>query len=197
MSMPMPGAGYGSPMALSMFQSADTNRSGLLQATELTRALSSMQWRLTARTTDLLFKVFGPPPMPVSASGAGATAQAACTGMTLPQFDRLVQTVSSWQAAFVAADADRSNRLTKMEAWACLRSLGYNLPESSCDSILRSFSASAAEASKGLDLPSFVHVATELHSLTESFRRFDPAGTGKATMDYASFIQVVFNALNS
>jgi Ca2+-binding EF-hand superfamily protein len=102
----------------------------------------------------------------------------------------LVTQVQTWQQYFQMADADRSGKLNQMELLNCLRHFGYNFGDMVHMLI---FNAYDGDASGRITFDEFIQVLAELSSLTGLFRAYDPAGTGRATLDYATFMQLVFS----
>jgi hypothetical protein len=47
-----------------------------------------------------------------------------------------------------------------------------------------------------LGLDEYISLLAELHSLTAAFRAHDPAGSGAAHLQYATFMQMVYAARN-
>lgn len=92
----------------------------------------------------------------------------------------------SW---FDAADADRSGKLSPPEMARCLRSFGFNLPEATMYAV---FNAVDLDSSGTIGFDEFVQVLAEVNALTAGFRRYDVGGAGRATLEYAQFMHMVF-----
>jgi Ca2+-binding EF-hand superfamily protein len=124
-----------------------------------------------------------PPPRhpPWNAGSAGA--------LNYFEFERLVTQLNAWRAWFDAADRDRSGKLDVAEVSSACAHFGFNL----APPLLRLiFSAFDEDVSGQLGFDEFVQLLAELNALTALFRRHDTTGAGVATMDYASFMSIVF-----
>lgn len=164
------------PTAYALFCAVDTNRSGSVDFRELHMALSNGGYtQFSIKTTKLLIRMFD---VDRSAGSLGYS-----------EFERLLTQLQGWRQWFDAADRDRSGKLNVGEMAGCLRSFGFNLPEPLMHMI---FNAYDADASGSLTFDEFVQVLAEVNALTAHFRRYDPMGSGRATLDYTTFMSIVF-----
>lgn len=112
--------------------------------------------------------------------------------LSYPEFEKLLETLAQWTQLFQSADKDRSGKLSNLEVKNCLRGLGFNLPEGTLDKMMASVDD---DASGYLGFDEFVLLLCIASSLTSRFRSFDSRNMGFATLDYASFMGVVFSSL--
>ena len=170
-----PGFAPVNPTAYALFCAVDTNRSGTVDVRELHSALSNGGWSaFSFKTTRLLMRMF-------DADRSGA--------LGYREFEALLQQLDAWRAWFTHADSDRSGQLSPPELARCLGHFGFRL---SPITIQHVFSAVDLDCSGGIKFDEFVQVLSEINSLTAAFRRFDPTGCGRATLEYGTFIDMVY-----
>jgi Ca2+-binding EF-hand superfamily protein len=170
-----PGFQPQNPAAYHLFMGVDLNRSGTVDARELHHALSNGGWTaFSYKTTKILMRMF-------DADGSGH--------LGYREFESLIGQLTSWRSWFDHADHDRSGKLSPPELTRCLQSFGFNYPPATYFSI---FNAVDLDSSGTIGFDEFVQVLAEVNALTSSFRRRDPQSTGSATIDYASFIHMVY-----
>ncbi len=72
----------------------------------------------------------------------------------------------------------------------CLQSFGFNFQQHTYTAI---FNAVDIDCSGSIGFDEFVQVLAECNSLTAVFRQHDPTSCGRAQIDYATFIHMVFS----
>ena len=153
----------------------DLNRSGTVDARELHLALSNGgHSSFSFKTTKILMRMF-------DLDGSGA--------LGYKEFESMIGQLTSWRAWFDQSDRDRSGSLSPAELTRCLQSFGFNYNPQTYMSI---FNAVDLNSSGTIGFDEFVQVLAEVNALTTNFRRQDPHSTGRATMDYATFISLVY-----
>jgi len=171
-----PGFVPANPAALALFAAADPNRSGTVDARELHAALSAGGWRaFSFKTTKLLMRMFD-----TDRSGA----------LGYREFESMLAQLGAWRSWFDASDADRSGHLSPPELSRCLAAFGFSLPPPTISSI---FNAVDGDSSGTIGFDEFVQVLAEVNALTNAFRRHDPTSCGRATLDYAEFMSMVYS----
>lgn len=191
------------PVAFSWFCAVDTNRSGTVDEHELQRALSNGGFTaFSKRTTRKLMRMFDADRSNTLGYG---------------EFEQLVAYLRMWQAQFTGATMG-TGRLSQGSMPAVLAQLGYSFPPPlttsiflTCACVVKVLTACPALCSTSLSTPStrllptddedhsgtigideFISMLAEMHSLTALFRAHDPAGTGSANLQYATFMQMVY-----
>jgi len=171
-----PGFSPVNPAAYALFLGVDANRSGTVDARELHAALSNGGWTaFSFKTTKILMRMF-------DADRSGALAYR--------EFESLLAQLMAWRQWFDAADADRSGKLSPPELSRCLRAFGFALPEPTMFEI---FKAVDLDSSGSIGFDEFIQVLAEVNSLTAAFRRYDPASSGRATLEWGTFMHLVYS----
>lgn len=164
------------PAAYRLFIGVDLNRSGSVDHRELHHALSNGgHTAFSFKTVKILMRMF--------AADGGHT-------LGYREFENLIGQLQAWRAWFDTADSDRSGKLSPPELTRCLQAFGFNFPPQTYYHI---FNAVDLDSSQTIGFDEFVQVLAEVNALTASFRRQDPGSTGRATMDYATFISMVYS----
>ena len=89
------------------------------------------------------------------------------------------------QAAFYQYDRDRSGFLTADELYQGLSYAGYRFDQPSFAALLRTFDP---DRNGRFSLPEFMAMCVFLTCANNTFRAFDPAGTGRISADFNQFL---------
>jgi peflin len=165
------------PHALSLFMGVDQNRSGTVDVRELHLALTNGGWtQFSPKTTRLLMRMY-------DANRSGQ--------LGYREFEALLNQLGAWRGWFDANNVNRNGTLSPPELARALQTFGFNLPQQTYFAI---FSAVDLDSSGSIGFDEFVQALVEVNTLTTSFRAFDPSGCGRATLDYSTFLNLVFSA---
>lgn len=184
---PPPPQGYGAPSGagfppgtdpavVSMFQQADVDRSGSIDAYELGRVLSQGRAAFSPRTLRLILHLF--------ADNRNDTSRIGPVG-----FAKLWKEIQQWQKKFHEFDRDNSGSIEVAELQAALMSFNFNIPPAILQMLVSKYDVTGGSRSIGYD--NFVECGFIVKGLTEKFRDQDKALTGNATFDYTSFMLMV------
>jgi Ca2+-binding EF-hand superfamily protein len=164
------------PAAYRLFIGVDLNRSGSVDFRELNHALTNGgHTSFSFKTVKILMRMF--------ATDGGYS-------LGYREFESLIGQLQAWRSWFDQADADRSGKLSPPELTRCLQAFGFNFPPQTYYHI---FNAVDLDSSNSIGFDEFVQVLAEVNALTSTFRRQDPGSTGRVTMDYATFINMVYS----
>ncbi|XP_030645407.1 peflin [Chanos chanos] len=160
------------PEAQQWFQSVDTDRSGYINLKELKQALvNSNNSSFNDETCLMMLNMF----------------DKTKTGrMDLFGFSALWTFLQQWRALFQQFDRDRSGSINSNEMHQALSQLGYNLSPQFIQTLVNRFSPRGRQGAMYLDR--FIHVCTQLASMTEAFREKDTARSGNVKMNYEDFL---------
>ncbi|XP_004547856.1 peflin [Maylandia zebra] len=176
-----PNANYGpagnippgvNPEAYQWFQSVDTDRSGFINLKELKQALVNSNWSsFNDETCLMMINMFDK-----TRSGR----------MDLFGFSALWDFMQRWRAMFQQYDRDRSGCISGMELQQALAQMGYNLSPQFSETLVQRFTVRGARP--GIQLDRFIHVCTQLQSMTQVFRERDTSMTGNIRLSYEDFL---------
>ena len=195
------------PHAYAVFQQVDRDRSGSISLPELHLALCQGGEAFSIKAARLLLRLY-------DADRSGSLGYA--------EFERLLAQLAQWRG-FFASHTHGSGRLQPAGLSSVVRALGYGIPDNVIFMMFSAFecvqqrgvflmaatrharaclhthtshlSRARSDNNSGtLTFDEFVCVLSELNSLTTSFRRYDPAGAGRATLDYSGFLSIVFGS---
>ncbi|XP_051926179.1 peflin isoform X2 [Hippocampus zosterae] len=160
------------PEAYQWFQSVDTDHSGFINLKELKQALVNSNWSsFNDETCLMMINMFDK-----TRSGR----------MDLYGFSALWDFMQRWRALFQQYDRDGSGSINGTELHQALAQMGYNLSPQFSESLVRRFSVHAARP--GMQLDRFIHVCTQLQSMTQIFREKDTTMTGNIRLNYEDFL---------
>lgn len=165
---------------IQVFQNADKNRSGTIDARELRDVLSVGRFPFTDRTVRLMLHLF--------ADNRGDTSRIGPAG-----FAKLWREIKIWNAKFTEYDRDASGTIDMYELEAALRSFNFAIPMQVLQMLVAKYDMTGGSRSIGYD--NFVECGFVVKGLTEQFRDQDrrQAGnpTGNATFNYTDFMLLV------
>lgn len=159
-----------------IFQQADVDRSGTIDANELGRLLSEGRVRFSPRTLRLMLHLFADNPADPSRIG--------------PQgFVNLWRELGIWHEKFMQYDRDRSGTIDVRELQEVLFSFNFAIPPSVLDMLVKKYDHTGYNRSIGYG--QFIECGFIVKGLTEKFKDQDRARNGTATFDYTSFMLMV------
>ncbi|KAG0615580.1 hypothetical protein M758_5G053000 [Ceratodon purpureus] len=186
---PPPASSYGAPPTSSsmfppntdraiiqIFQQADVDRSGTIDANELGRLLSEGRVAFSPRTVRLMLHLFADNPSDPTRIGP--------TG-----FVNLWRELGVWHEKFMEYDRDRSGTIDVRELQQVLLSFHFAIPPSVLEMLVRKYDISGY--ARGIGYGQFIECGFIVKGLTEKFRDQDRARNGSATFDYTSFMLMV------
>uniref|UniRef100_A0A0A9YF23 Programmed cell death protein 6 n=1 Tax=Lygus hesperus TaxID=30085 RepID=A0A0A9YF23_LYGHE len=159
-----------------IFQKVDKDRSGHISATELQTALSNGTWSpFNPETVRLMIGMF-------DKHKQGT--------IGFEDFGALWRYVTEWQNCFRSFDKDNSGSIDKNELSTALSTFGYRLSAPTVDTIMKKYD----RFGKGTILfDDFIQCSIQLHTLTDSFRKYDTDQDGVITLQYEQFVDMVFS----
>ncbi|KAF9199491.1 Alpha-1 3/1 6-mannosyltransferase alg-2 [Haplosporangium sp. Z 27] len=159
------------------FNAVDTDHSGSLSCEELQRALMNGDgWTpFNVETVRMMMNMF-------DRDGNGT--------ISFNEFIGLWNYIEKWKACFQAYDLDGSGTIDAMELQKALKGFGYNVSEATVALIMTKYDV---RGRGDISFDNFVQSCVTVQTLTDSFRRFDVAGTGIVTMTYEQFLGLVIS----
>lgn len=159
-----------------MFQQADADRSGSIDANELGRVLSTGPVAFSPRTLQLMLHLFSDNKADPSRIGPVG-------------FAKLWKEIQQWNKKFHEFDRDNSGSIEVAELSAALMSFNFNIPPAILQMLVAKYDVTGGSRSIGYD--NFVECGFIVKGLTEKFKEQDRALSGNATFDYTSFMLMV------
>lgn len=186
---PPPTSPYGQSMfppntdaaIIQIFQQADLDRNGTVDANELQRLLSVGREPFTPRTVRLMVHLF-------------AENQSDPTRIGRTGFVNLWKELGVWHEKFREFDRDNSGTIDVEELQQVLRSkpFYFAIPPAVLDMLVKKYDHSGhGYGKKSIGYGEFVECGFIVKGLTEKFRDHDRAKNGNATFDYTSFMLMV------
>lgn len=164
------------PEVVRMFQQADSDRSGTIDAIELGRVLPAGRVAFSPRTLRLMLHLF-------------ADNKADPTRIGPVGFAKLWKEIQQWNKKFHEFDRDNSGSIEVSELGAALMSFNFNIPPAILKMLVAKYDVTGGSRSIGYD--NFVECGFIVKGLTEKFRDQDRALSGNATFDYTTFMLMV------
>lgn len=161
---------------IDIFQQADHDRSGTIDANELGRLLSEGRVAFSPRTIRLMLHLFADNPADTTRIGPIG-------------FVKLWKELGVWHAKFLQYDRDRSGTIDVTELQQALLSFYFAIPPQVLDMLVRKYDRSGFN--KCIGYGEFVECGFVVKGLTEKFRDQDRLRIGSATLDYTSFMLLV------
>eukprot|EP01065_Artemidia_motanka_P036647 TRINITY_DN445_c7_g1_i1.p1 TRINITY_DN445_c7_g1~~TRINITY_DN445_c7_g1_i1.p1 ORF type:complete len:170 (+),score=67.84 TRINITY_DN445_c7_g1_i1:107-616(+) len=152
------------------FQFVDRDRSGQLDYKELQVALKQAGLNFSLMSTNMMLRLFDP-----DRSGQ----------ISFPEFCNLYQWIQAKQQSFAYFDRDRSGNLNKQECYQALQHAGFQMDQHSFEATYRVYDP---DHNGTLSLTEFTGMAAYLQLCTNTFKSFDPQGTGQATITLDKFV---------
>lgn len=160
---------------IEIFNQADGDRSGSIDADELGRLLSSGRVAFSPRTIRLMLHLFAD--------------TADTTRIGRQGFVSLWRELGVWHSKFVEYDRDRSGTIDKSELQQALLSFHFAIPPEVLGVLVRKYDRSGF--GKCIGYGEFVECGFIVKGLTEKFRDQDRLRNGSATFDYTNFMLLV------
>ncbi|CDU24366.1 related to programmed cell death protein (calcium-binding protein) [Sporisorium scitamineum] len=177
---PPPGA---DPQLWQWFIAVDRDRSGQINAQELSQALVNGDWTpFDLDTVKMLMSVFD-----VDRSGQ----------ISFNEFSGLWKYIQDWQGVFRHFDQDRSGSIDQGELANALQSFGYRLSPKLLHIVTQKYSGmqtGPARAAPGITFDRFVRACVVIKTLTESFQRHDTQRSGWVQINYDTFMEMCLSA---
>ncbi|CAA7019022.1 unnamed protein product [Microthlaspi erraticum] len=166
------------PDIVRSFESADRDRSGFLDESELRQALSFSGYDgISHRTIRVLVFIYKSPADSLLRLGP-------------KEYVELWNCLAQWRAKFDRHDRDKSGTMSSLELRDAFYQLGYMIPSSVLQLIISNFDDGTG---KTVDLcfDTFLECGMIVKGLTEKFKEKDPGYTGYATLSYDVFMSMV------
>ncbi|KAF6767209.1 EF-hand domain pair [Kalmanozyma brasiliensis GHG001] len=186
---PPPGA---DPQLWQWFIAVDRDRSGQINAQELSQALVNGDWTpFDLDTVKMLMSVFD-----VDRSGQ----------ISFNEFAGLWKYIQDWQGVFRHFDQDRSGSIDQGELANALQSFGYRLSPKLLHIVTQKYitsdsgapggmaSTGPARGAPGITFDRFVRACVVIKALTESFQRHDNNRSGWVQINYDTFMEMCLSA---
>jgi calcium-binding protein CML len=164
------------PEIVQVFERADNNRSGTIDARELREVLSLGRYPFTDRTVRLMLHLF--------ADNRNDTSRIGPVG-----FAKLWKEIKVWNAKFSEYDRDGSGTIDMYELDTALRSFNFAIPPQVLQMLVGKYDMTGGSRSIGYD--NFVECGFVVKGLTEKFRDQDKHLSGNATFNYTDFMLLV------
>ncbi|KAH6897949.1 hypothetical protein BKA70DRAFT_1315168 [Coprinopsis sp. MPI-PUGE-AT-0042] len=178
---PPPGA---DPQLWGWFTAVDTDKSGMIHATELERALVNGDWTpFDLDTVKMLMTIFD-----VDRSGT----------IGFNEFSGLWKYIKDWQNVFKHFDRDRSGSIDGGELREALGQFGYNLSPQLLDLLQKKYDPANQAAARGgpppgISFDRFVRACVVVKQLSESFQKLDSDRDGWIQINYDQFMNTVLS----
>ncbi|SJX66420.1 related to programmed cell death protein (calcium-binding protein) [Sporisorium reilianum f. sp. reilianum] len=181
------------PQLWQWFIAVDRDRSGQINAQELSQALVNGDWTpFDLDTVKMLMSVFD-----VDRSGQ----------ISFNEFAGLWKYIQDWQGVFRHFDQDRSGSIDQGELANALQSFGYRLSPKLLHIVTQKYITSDAAApggmpssgpvrggAPGITFDRFVRACVVIKTLTESFQRHDTQRSGWVQINYDTFMEMCLSA---
>eukprot|EP00249_Psilotum_nudum_P005735 c19160_g1_i1 orf=255-1088(+) len=161
------------PEIIRAFQMVDRDGSGVVDASELQKALSTNH-PFSMRTVRLMIHLYGP-------KGNEKIGPI--------EFVALWKALKDWRGIFERFDKDRSGSIDSHEMRDALLSLGYAISPLILQCLLQKYDRTGQ--ARAMDYDSFVECGLIVKGLTERFKEKDTRLTGSATLSYEDFMLMV------
>ncbi|PAV79006.1 hypothetical protein WR25_10722 [Diploscapter pachys] len=159
-----------------IFQSVDKDRSGLISADELQRALSNGTWNpFNPETCRLMIGMF-------DSDNDGA--------INFMEFEALWKYINDWTQCFRSFDLDSSGNIDKGELQNALTRFGYRLSDQFYNLLMMKFDRTHTSR---INFDDFIQLCVVLQTLTAAFRDKDTDRDGVITIRYEEFLSMVFS----
>ena len=109
------------------------------------------------------------------------------------EFEGLYRYIQDWHVIFGRFDKDQSGLIDRRELHDALEGFGFSLPSDMVRKLEKRFAPppkAGGNQNTGISFDRFLMACVTVKHYTEAFRNFDPNGTGRATMDYNSYVSV-------
>lgn len=107
------------------------------------------------------------------------------------EFEGLYRYIQDWHGIFGRFDQDQSGLIDRRELHDALEGFGFSLPSDMVRKLEKRFAPppkAGGNQNTGISFDRFLMACVTVKHYTEAFRNFDPKGTGRATLDYNSYV---------
>ncbi|CAG8681780.1 22667_t:CDS:2 [Gigaspora margarita] len=169
------------PQLYYWFQAVDTDKSGVLTADELQKALiNGIPFNL--ETVRLMMNMF-------DTDNTGT--------INYSEFVGLWRYIEDWKKCFAAFDTDNSGTVNFSELKTAMKTFGYNLSDNFINLLIKKYDKYAGTKNKtgkgDVTFDNFVQSCVTVKTLTDSFRRYDTDNDGWIMVNYEQFLELVVN----
>ncbi|WVQ77277.1 hypothetical protein IAR50_006961 [Cryptococcus sp. DSM 104548] len=177
-----PGAGDDAQLR-SLFAQFDSSRSGQLHAFDLQRLLAkdaTMEAREDA--VKMLMNIFD-----TDRSGS----------INFMEFEGLYRYIQDWHGIFRRFDRDNSGLIDRKELHSALLGFGFSLPPELVAKLEKRFAPPPAPGQTyqpGISFDRFLLACVTVKHYTEAFRKHDVGNTGKITVTYNDYMDIVLES---
>ncbi|RIB05460.1 hypothetical protein C2G38_2133243 [Gigaspora rosea] len=171
------------PQLYYWFQAVDTDKSGVLTADELQKALINGDWSpFNIETVRLMMNMF-------DTDNTGT--------INYSEFVGLWRYIEDWKKCFAAFDTDNSGTVNFSELKTAMKTFGYNLSDNFISLLIKKYDKYAGTKNKtgkgDVTFDNFVQSCVTVKTLTDSFRRYDTDNDGWIMINYEQFLELVVN----
>ncbi|KAI9202423.1 uncharacterized protein BJ171DRAFT_514030 [Polychytrium aggregatum] len=157
-----------------LFQRADRDNSGRIDAAELQQALVNGDYTaFSPETVGTMLQLFD-----TDEDGR----------ITSTEFQSLWKYLSDWRGIFDRFDADRSGNIDSGELTQALAAFGFRISDATCRTLIQRFSK---KGRSDISFDSFIRVCMSIKSATETFVQLNPTSDNRVTLDYEQFLTAV------
>ncbi|CAL4085717.1 unnamed protein product, partial [Meganyctiphanes norvegica] len=162
------------PNIVNWFRAVDQDRSGQINAMELSRALQSGSYKnFSEESCNLMISMFDQ-----DRSGT----------INLPEFGQLFQFISQWTASYRQFDKDNSGTIDEREFNQAVAQLGYRLSPQFTGLVVYK----CAPQTRRITLDQFIVANVRIRNLTEAFKAKDREMKGVVPLSYEDFLNMAF-----
>ncbi|PAA72313.1 hypothetical protein BOX15_Mlig030201g1 [Macrostomum lignano] len=162
-----------------IFQRIDRDRSGAINCIELQSALSNGTWTpFNPETVRLMVGMFDR-----NQTGEKGT-------IDFNEFQELWRYITNWQNTFRMYDRDNSGSIDHHELKTALTNFGYRLSDAFYNLLIRKFDR---QGKGSIFFDDFIQACVMLQTLTAAFAQHDTQRNGWITINYETFLSIVFN----
>ncbi|KAG7265422.1 LOW QUALITY PROTEIN: hypothetical protein CRUP_000577 [Coryphaenoides rupestris] len=160
------------PEAFQLFQTVDTDHSGSISVSELSRALANADWTtFSEETCRMMINMF-------DRTGTGC--------LDVFGFTALWNFILQWRAVFQQFDQDRSGTIDGNELHQALVQMGYNVSPQFTQTVAGQYTVQGGRP--GIQLDRFIQLCTRMQIMTQAFKERDQAMTGIVRLGYEDFL---------
>ncbi|KAK8761362.1 programmed cell death protein 6-like [Amblyomma americanum] len=155
----------------SVFESMDRDRTGVINATELQRALANGTWKPFGEDLVMLMvKIF----------------DREFTGkINFEQFSTLWANITDWYNSFKKVDRANCGRLDKTDLQTVFANMGHQLSLAVCHMMIRRFDQLGDNK---IMMDDYLRMCVILHIANEEYKKINPEKTGSAKLTYDDFL---------
>lgn len=172
-------SGYGppaDPQVIEWFEAVDEDGSGVIDAHELSSALSNADGsQFSFEACQMMIGMF-------DADRVGQ--------ININEFGALFDFINQWKAMFESLDRDQTGMIDEHEFAEALGKLGYRFSPQFVSNLVVKYSP----RERRMTLEQFIVACVQIRRLTDSFRTRDADMRGQATLQYEDFVGLAMGA---